>query len=429
MAKEIKVPTADEAKTKINNLIYKIRPTHAEINLVPDIKNEVIKAIKLRNLTFFICIVVASASIALTAVFASIAFGQQAIADGKKNTIASLSRKLSSYSDLNNFLTIKDQLNDLSVISQNKTLLSRAFNILSVVVPTGADTITISDFAVNLSGTTPTISFDAQANSGQPPYIDYSVLESFEKKVTDFLRYDYGNYVDRKGAKIPAYCIIEHDQDGAILSDPERGIYAYWLIMGDGCNPSSKQNNTDEETDNQESSPTALGYETETYSDQTVVRIWRTPQFNDWYKDSAPSDSNTPYMNLSGEISNVAHFASKCTTYTGIKNSTTGLVDWATKNESCVLAPSRDGVKGIKITGSSNGRNSDGELVLTFSAIISVNPEYFKFTNTHMLATAPSGLYNVTDSYMQIQNIFGAPASNCDEDDTLCNNKNGGNNG
>ena len=46
-----------------------------------------------------------------------------------------------------------------------------------------------------------------------------------------------------------------------------------------------------------------------------------------------------------------------------------------------------------------------------------------------MLATAPSGLYNVTDSYMQIQNIFGAPASNCDEDDTLCNNKNGGNNG
>lgn len=428
MAKEIKVPSADEAKAKISSLVYKIRPAHAEINLVPDIKNDAIKAIKLRNLTFFICIVIAAASITTTAIFASIAFGQQAVANGKKDTIASLSSKLSSYSDLNNFLTIKDQLNDLSVISKNKTLLSRAFNILSAVVPSGPDTIIISDFSVNLSSATPTITFDAQANSGQPPYIDYSVLESFEKKVTDFLRYDYGNYVDRSGNKIPAYCIIEHDQNGAVLSDPEKGLYAYWLIMGDGCNPSAEQNSDDEEN-NTVTTPAALGYETEVYDNQAVVRIWRTPQFSEWYSDSAPSDDSTPYMDLSGKISHVPHFASKCTTYTGIKNSATGLVDWATKNESCILAPSQGEKKGLKITGSSNGRNADGELVLTFSAIISVNPEFFKATNTHMLATAPSGLYNVTDSYMQIQNIFGAPASDCTEDDTLCNNRNGGNNG
>ena len=34
-----------------------------EINLVPDIKGEMIKTLKLRNLIFFLCIVVALASV------------------------------------------------------------------------------------------------------------------------------------------------------------------------------------------------------------------------------------------------------------------------------------------------------------------------------------------------------------------------------
>ena len=46
-----------------------------------------------------------------------------------------------------------------------------------------------------------------------------------------------------------------------------------------------------------------------------------------------------------------------------------------------------------------------------------------------MLAVAPSGRYNVTDSYIQVQDIFGAPATDCSSSDTLCNNGNGGNNG
>ena len=34
-----------------------------EINLVPDVKNEMIKTLKLRNLIFFICIVVVAGSL------------------------------------------------------------------------------------------------------------------------------------------------------------------------------------------------------------------------------------------------------------------------------------------------------------------------------------------------------------------------------
>ena len=62
----------------------------------------------------------------------------------------------------------------------------------------------------------------------------------------------------------------------------------------------------------------------------------------------------------------------------------------------------------------------------------------YLFNNHHLLALAPSGHHNVTDSYVQIQTMFGERAADCAADDTACNtntntdanndtNKNGGN--
>lgn len=416
-----------------------------EINLVPDVKGEMIKALKLRNFIFFLCIVVASASVAVSIIFAGIAGGQQAIVDGKKNTIDTLSKKINSYSDLSDFLTIKDQLGNLSSISDNKKLLSRVFNVLPALLPTGANTITISELNINLSTDKPTISFDAQANSGEPPYIDYAVLESFKKSM-DFLRYDYGDYVDKEGSVIPAYCIVESGTDGATFYDQDKSsYYAFWLITGDGCNPAYKteeeteeneeakenektekteDNNSDKKVSTSEFAKRSEGYTTEEYNGQTVVRIWRTPQFNDWYKATKTEDK--PYMDLDGNISNVPHFESKCTTYSGSKNSNTGNITWSSSNESCKLVPG-GAEEGIKISSSSNGRGSNDELVLRFSATITFAPEFYKFSNHHMLAIAPTGRHNVTDSYVQIQNMFEQRASDCAEDDTDCKNTNGGN--
>ena len=177
-----------------------------EINLVPDIKGEMIKALKLRNFIFFLCIVVASASIGVTLVAGLIAGGQQAAVDGKKATIETLSSKLNSYSELSDFLTIKDQLGGLSSLNSNKKVLSRTFNILSALIPVGADTITISELNVDLSENNPTFMFDAQANAGKEPFIDYNVLDSFKKSM-QYMRYDYGSYIDRDGNTIPAYCM------------------------------------------------------------------------------------------------------------------------------------------------------------------------------------------------------------------------------
>ena len=377
-----------------------------EINLVPDIKNEMIRALKLRNFIFFLCIVVASASVAATLVVASIAGGQQAVADGKKNTLATLSDKINNYSGLSNFLTIKDQLGNLSEIANNKKLLSRTFGILSALLPTGADTITISELSIDLSGTDPTISFDAQANAGEPPYFDYRVQDSFVKSM-QYMRYDYGDYVDKNGNAIPAYCIIESGANGATFSDPDKGYYAYWLINGEGCDPSAESSEDDE---NDSTTDSTTGYTTEEYGGQQVVRIWRTPQFNLWYGRNQ--------MTTDGAISGVEHFESQCITYTGTENYVTGEITWSSANDSCYLVPA--GTEGIDISDSSNGRDAAEELVLRFSATITLNPEVYSFNNNHVLALGPTTRYNVTDSFVQIQNMFSQRAADCAEGDTAC---------
>ena len=345
-----------------------------EINLVPDIKNEMIKTVKLRNYIFFGCIVVAAASVLLTLIFGLIMGGQRIAIENKKSTLGELSAKLNSYTDLNDFLTIKDQLGNIDTLTSDKKVLSRTFNILSALLPTGADTITVSELNVNLAEEQPSFSLEAQANAGKEPFIDYNVLDSFKKSM-QYMRYDYGSYVDKEGNTIPSYCMIEQGSDGAFLSE----------------------------------------------GDQTVVRVWRTPQFNDWYKEK--ESSNQPYMSLDGEIKNVAHFESACTTYSGSVNNGSS-PKWDTTND-CKLVYGSGGEEGtdesgITITESSNGRDSSNELVLRFSANITLAPEVFQFTNTHMIAVAPSGQRNVTDSYVQIQSMFGQRAADCAEGDTAC---------
>lgn len=385
-----------------------------EINLVPDVKGEMIKTLKLRNLIFFICIVVASASVGITLIFGLIMGGQQIARDAKKDTIDKMSSKLQSYSDLNQTLTIKNQVGNISELTSNKQVLSRTFNALSSMLPTGADTITVSELRVNLAEEQPTLTMDAQANAGREPFIDYNVLDSF-KKGTQYIHYDFGRYVDKDGNDIPAYCMIEQNSDGAIMKDPTKGYYALWTIDEEGCNPSTERKKSD--------------YSTESYDGKDVVRIWRTPQYSDWYKEN--QKDNEPYMSLDGEISNVEHFNSNCIKYTGNNSNNSSNPKWSEEN-SCNLVKDESGItEGVDIIESSNGRDTSNELVLRFSATIYIDPEFYQFKNYHMIALAPSSRMNVTDSYVQVQAMFGQRAADCGEGDTACStnetNKNGGN--
>ena len=419
-----------------------------EINLVPDIKNDFIKTLKFRNLVFFLSIIIASGSVIVTLIFLTIAGGQQGFINAKQNTIDSLQKKISDYSDLSDFLTIRDQLSNIATITENKVMMSRTFNILSAIIPTGDDYISISELSVDLANEDekPMFNIDAQADAGSEPQIDYKVLDSFKKSM-QYLRYDYGEYVDREDNSIPAYCMIETGEDGSILRDAEKGYYAYWLIEGEGCNP-AKSDEAEEEAEVTTSTSTSIwnqisggdnnltpnnvlkpestitnqidGYNIEQYNGQNVVKIWRTPQYTEWYKKNPKEDD--VYMDLDGTIHNTPHFNSSCISYSGTEKDN-GTITWTATNESCQLVPedeTDDDATGIVIESSSNGRNAEEQLVLRFNAKIYFAPEVFNFNNHHMIAIPPVGRRNVTDSYSQIQSIFAERASDCDQSDTEC---------
>ena len=398
-----------------------------EINLVPDVKAEMIKTQKLRNLTLFGCIAVSVVSVVLVLITVGIKAGQDIVIGGQDKQMSKMSSKIQEYDGLNEILTVQTQLNKMDELSKNRKMLSRIFNVFSVLLPTGADSITLSELNVNLS--TGVLSFDAQADAGEAPLIDYRVLESFKKSVA-LMKYDYGRYVDENGEQIPTMCIREADSLGNAFTQ-EGATYAKWTKNVKGCNPSAKNEEASDEEENkedEEGEESDEGDEKENeakevaeITENTVTEainngdfeiIWRTPRITKdgdkegWY--------SAGYMDLDGNIEKVAHFESECVKYSG--NVVGKKVQWSSENN-CLLAP-----EGIKIVSSSNGKDVNNNLVLRFSAAISLDQEVFKFENKHLLAIAPTGRQNVTDSYTQIDNIFGQPASDCLAGDTSCDN-------
>lgn len=385
-----------------------------EINLVPDIKGEMIKALKLRNLIFFICIVVAAASIGMILIVGSIVGGQSLALEGKKDVLASMSNKVNSYNDLSDFLTIQNQVNKISTITDEKVLSSRIFNFISVLNPTNGDTVKFSEMNLNMAEATLTV--EAQANAEVSPFIDYNVLDAFKKSMP-YLTYDYGHYVDKYGNTIPAYCVVEADNNGMFFTD-SNNLYAYWMVDVEGCKEDEYDlgietdfDEEDDEDDEEDEYIEDTDYEYTIYDNQRAVKIWRTPKFDQWYDEKL--------MTADGAISGVEHFESSCRNYYGEENDLGEMV-WKTENTKCPLVP--DGEEGIMILESSNGRDSTGDLVLRFSAIITFDNEAFKFNTNHAIFFGPDGKYNVTDSYLQVQNMFSQRAMDCANGDTACRN-------
>jgi len=470
--------------------------TKFEISLVPKVKAEMIKSLKMRNLVLFICIIIVAVMGGITAILGSVVTGQNVTMGTQDKKIEAMSTKINSFEGLDEYLTIQDQLGNIAAIQDNRKILSRVFSFLNVLLPSGPDKITISELNVDLSENT--LSFAGQADAGVEPFIDYRVLESFKKSVM-LVKYDYGRYVDAEDNEIPTRCIVESGQNGGTLMEGN-SIYAYWLMGKSGCEAAaterekelaalateietaeseaaegtgekmsaseilertkeiyedykdSVQRNwydewleanaltryTDDNLSESERQSIVNSYnawlgslseeerwvvnqEIEQgvdYRDVKIMKIWRTPQFSEWYKKD--------YMDLSGGISGVPHFVSECINYSGTELDET--IRWTSNNE-CMLMDSD-----ITISNSSNGRDASNNLVLRFEAAVTLNEEPLKFANKHVMAIGPNG-QNVTDSYVQIEGMFGERAEDCQSNDVVCvaNSTNatgeGGNNG
>lgn len=412
--------------------------TNYEINLVPEVKMQMIKAQKVRNLVLFLCILVSSVAAGAVVILFGIKSGQDIVMANQDKRLETMSAKLNEYNELDSLITIQGQLDNIDQIIAQKKVLSRVFGALGVMLPQGADSVRLSLLNVNLENGL--VRMEGQADALVDPLIDYRVLESFKKSVA-LTKYDYGRYVDADGNQIPTHCISETDAEGNAYKVGD-SFYAWWDLQIPGCEASQRGGDTvegakyyysstaevekgipgqdddgmmevcDENGENCEMVPkeepgeSEEGDENENEDERVVplrVRVWRTPQFTKWL--------DAGRMSLDGDITNVEHFVSACYQYRGsVVNGTTR---WTSMND-CMLAE-----KGFDVSESSNGRDESGNLVLKFAGMVTFAEDFFSFQNKHMIAIGPLG-QNVTDSYVQIGNMFTQEATECAEDDTEC---------
>ena len=376
-----------------------------EINLVPDVKAEMINVQKKRNVVLFASVAISAVAAAIVVILFGIKVGQDITINGQDSRLKAMSDTIERYDGLDNLLTVQKQLSDLQTISDNKKLLSRVFTVLySIVQQENGDEIRISSLDVNMD--TAQLSFDGQANAGpNTDGIDYRVLESFTKSIK-LMKYDYGRYVDSEGNEIPAMCIFESDSEGVPYTDKNGSIYAKWAKSAEGCDPSLEgvEDYGDSSTTNVAKRVQIQDIDGSAEPDGTnLVEIYRTPQFTEWYRKA--------YMKTDGSIEGVPHFESACIAYNGVESGTT--VNWSsTVSDNCMMAPD-----GIEITNSTNGRQAGGSLVLMFSAVLHLNPDIFSFKNKHVITILPSGHQNVTDSFMQVGDMFAEQAKVIDTEE------------
>ncbi len=425
-----------------------------EISLVPDVKAQALKVQRIRNIIFIICVITMIVFGVIVSALWGIKIAQDVTMGGQDTTLNLMSEKINGFSELNDFLTIQNQLNNLETINGGRIDVSRVFALFDVLVPTNGDEITFSE--VHIDPVKNTIQFDAQADANAPNEldIDYRVLEAFIKSMP-LMRFDYGVYKNKNDFEIPSVCILETDEDGNLLKDEESGnYYVIWTKDVNGCDPEGKgelvvrdkdedsemngdsgMNDNDNDNDNEivegeeyykpevvnieredvENARNRLlvdtldGNNIEDYEDEKInVKIWRTPKLKELYgRDGEYIDSN-------GNISNIEHFESRCVKYSLKDSSNISVGRWVTENQ-CNLVPEK-----LNVTSSSNGRDSSSKLVLKFSAVLTYNPEAFLARNKHILFSGPTGYTNVTDSVRQIESFFKEEAMDCTEYDVDC---------
>jgi Tfp pilus assembly protein PilN len=155
-----------------------------EINLVPDVKQELIKAQRVRVSVISIAILTGLIAAGVVVLLAIWVFGvQTARSVILDNTIQSESETLASVEDVNTTLTIQNQLSKISEMHNNKTITSRIFDVLTAINPSEPNNVAITNLSLDIA--TSTIMIEAQAANGYP------ALEAFKKTIAaTTLRYN-----------------------------------------------------------------------------------------------------------------------------------------------------------------------------------------------------------------------------------------------
>ncbi|MDR0887379.1 MAG: hypothetical protein LBM97_01670 [Candidatus Nomurabacteria bacterium] len=139
-----------------------------EINLVPNVKLELLKTQKIRNLVIFYSVIIGAAVIAAVIIMALILGGQKIASNVLSNTIKKDFSALSSRPGINETVTLQNQMKQIGVLSGSKQVPSRLFAFLDVSLPKNDSPYFVTLSSFNYNKTTGVVTMDGQSRGGYP---------------------------------------------------------------------------------------------------------------------------------------------------------------------------------------------------------------------------------------------------------------------
>jgi hypothetical protein len=147
-----------------------------EVNLLPDVKQEFIRAKRVRASVVSIAILISMAAVGIVVLLSLYVFGVQNFRNQQADTsITEQSKKLAAVEDINNTLTIQNQLSVVSKLHDEKYISSRFFSVLAAINPPAPNNVVVSKVVVDTENKT--ISIEGQAANGYPAF------ETFRKTI------------------------------------------------------------------------------------------------------------------------------------------------------------------------------------------------------------------------------------------------------
>ena len=140
-----------------------------QLNLLPDVKLEYIKAQRSRRLAIGIALIVSAATIALLVLLLGATGLQKKHLNDLSKDITADSAQLQKKPQIAKILTVQNQLESLTALHSAKPAASRLFNYLNEVTPAQVD---VTNFKVDFTNQTVSITGTSDSLSSVNKYID-----------------------------------------------------------------------------------------------------------------------------------------------------------------------------------------------------------------------------------------------------------------
>lgn len=140
-----------------------------QLNLLPDVKLEYIKAERQQRLVMSASIIVTVASIGLLLLLLSVSALQKKHLNDLSRDITSESSKLQNEPQINKILTVQNQLGSLTALHDKEPAASRVLEYLNETTPANAS---ITDFTIDLTQSKETITGTSASLAAVNQYVD-----------------------------------------------------------------------------------------------------------------------------------------------------------------------------------------------------------------------------------------------------------------